>query len=139
VSDPLYFQVLPGGSMPSVAGLSPFCAIVIVEADVTREWQWAVSQWLVRSGCLYMMAWGIDCGSWDDSVDWASLEEFDYADIPDDKFVMTTWHRNDTLSETFDFCKRHMKHRSVALETTILLHISSENREQEFRRMYSEA
>ena len=34
----------------------------------------------------------------------AILTEFDYGDIPDDRFVMTTWHSKQSLSDTFWDC-----------------------------------
>ena len=139
MSTPLYVQLRPGGDMPSVTGLAPFRAVVIVDAIVTPQWQRAVSESLVRSGCLWMIAWGIDCSSWDDSVDYANLEAFDYGEIPDDKSVVTSWHDDKPLSEAFDFCKRCASHRTVVLTTTVLLHISPENREQEICRLFSEA
>jgi hypothetical protein len=43
-------------------------------------------------GCLYMMAWGIDCSIRDDAVDWANISDFDFKPIPPERFVMTTWH-----------------------------------------------
>ena len=139
VSTPLYVQLRPDGDMPSVTGLAPFRAVVIVDAIVTPQWQRAVSESLVRSGCLWMIAWGIDSSSWDDSVDCANLGAFDYREIPDETFVMTSWHHDKPLSEAFDFCKRCAEHPTVALATTVLLHISLENREQEICRLFSEA
>ena len=73
--------------MPDVGDLKPFKAIVVIEDRPTPEWETQASKWLVDSGCLYMMAWGEDCSSWDDSVDWANLETFDFGDIPDDEDV----------------------------------------------------
>ncbi len=125
--------------LPSVEELRPFRAVVIVEAVVSPSWQAAVSEWLVRSGCLYMMAWGRECSSWDDSVDAANLEEFEYRDIPEERFVMTTWHESDSLPEVFWFSKNSAFHPTVKLLSTLLLHVSSEARESEFRAAYASA
>jgi hypothetical protein len=136
-----YLRLEPGADIPPYDGPKPFAAIVVVEADVTHEWQWQVSKWLVDSGCLYMLAWGRECSSWDDSVDYANLETFNYDDIPDERHVMTTWHENETLSEVFDFVKRHMKPASdtVQLRDTILLHISSIEKEQQYALLFAAA
>ena len=83
------------------------------------------------SGCRYMMAWGRKCGEWDDSVDMANLAMFDFGEIPDDGFVMTTWHENELLQETFWFCDQCAAHASLALERTYIVHIAPEARASE--------
>ena len=83
---------LPAGSVLPPLEPSLRRVIVIVEQDVNRQWQDDVSEWIVDSGCLYIMAWGRDCSSWDDSVDWANLKRIDGAERADDNHVMTTWH-----------------------------------------------
>lgn len=75
-----------------------------------------------------MLAWGNDCSSWDDCVDVANLEKFEYQEIPAESFVMTTWHENESLVEVFEFCKKFAIHEVVNLENTLLLHISNENK-----------
>jgi len=119
--------------------MKPFRSVVIIEEDVTAEWREAVSKWLVESGCLYMMAWGKDCSYWDDSVDHASLEGFNYGEVPEDKFVMTTWHENEPLEDVFFFSKNNGFHPTVELENTLLLHISGTNKGNQFINGYAGA
>jgi hypothetical protein len=137
----LYLRISPNGELPTYDGKAPYRAVVIVEEPVLNEWQWRVSSWLVQSGCLYMMAWGINCSSWDDSVDHANLEEFDYGDIPEDRFVMTTWHDGATLGEVFTFAKTCAKPKSdnVELQETVLLHISSVESKEKMELIYETA
>lgn len=73
---PVYFHVQPGAALRNIGYLAPFRAVVIIEREVSVEWRTDVSNWLVHSGCLYMMAWGQDCSLWDDSVDWANMDYF---------------------------------------------------------------
>lgn len=120
---PAYFHLPPGSSLPELSHLAPFRAVVIIDTQVTPEWQAKVSAWLVRSGSLYVQSWGQDCSAWDDSVDMANIEQFDFGDIPEDQSVVTTWHANESLSEVFDYCKRHAIHPTVELSHTVLLHI----------------
>ena len=96
-----YLQIEEKSELPDISSLNPFRAIVVIEEERPVPWQTRVSNWLVESGCLYMMAWGKNSTSWDDSVDIANIEQFSFEDIPDDKFVMTTWHENETLKEVF--------------------------------------
>ncbi|GER12316.1 MULTISPECIES: DUF7684 family protein [Variovorax] len=121
---PVYFHMQPGATLPNIGYLAPFRAVVIIEEEVSIEWRDDVSNWLVNSGCLYMMAWGLDCTLWDDSVDWANIGQFPFEDIPEDRFVVTTWHDSDPLDEVFYFCKHTAAHPIVELPQAILLHIA---------------
>lgn len=85
-------------------------------------WQWDVSRWLVASGCRYMLAWDKECSAWDDAVDEADLERFDYGDIPDEEVVMTTRHEDDDLEEVFWFAKNRARHPAIDLNETLLIH-----------------
>lgn len=134
-----YLCLKPGATPPVSICSEPFKAVVAVQAAVTPPWQSLVSDWLVQSGCLYMMAWGRGCSSWDDSVDVSNRTQVDLPDIPDDKFVMTTWHADEPLAEVFWFSKHVASHPTVNLNHTLLLHISCKDREQEFLRRYDEA
>lgn len=112
--------------------------VVMVEAEVSAAWQSTVSHWIIDSGCLYMMAWGVECSSWDDAVDIANLERFDFGKIPEDHSVMTTWHTDEPLAEVFWFSKNDAFHPTVKLEHTVLLHISAESKERELLAAYAE-
>ena len=135
----VYLHVMPGGKLPAIPKGRPFRAVVVADSEVSPDWQAEVSSWLVRSGCLYMVAWGTNCSSWDDSVDEANLEEFEYGEIPEDKFVMTTWHSDDPLREALWFAKNNALHPKVDLSRTVLLHIAPQGREVELLEAYAEA
>ncbi len=134
-----YILLNPDTEPPNVSEMRPFRSIVIVEETVEQEWQEWISDWLVGSGCLYMMAWGKDCSSWDDSVDHSNLKEWDYKDIPEDKFVMTTWHDDESLEDVFWFSKHIASHPSVDIRDTLLVHIAQKTKENEFIDLYSRA
>ena len=123
---PQYVHMHPGDAPPRLDEAAPFKAVVVIDADVTPEWRVQVGDWLVRCGCRYMMAWGKDCSAWDSSVDEASLLMFDYEEIPEDDFVMTTWHAGEPLQEAFWFSQFSAIHPSLELEKTYIVHISSE-------------
>jgi hypothetical protein len=123
-----YLQLQNNDLLPNINNMRPFKCVLVSEVPVSPEWQAKVSEWLVNSGCLYMLAWGNNCSSWDDSVDVANLERFEYQEIPAESFVITTWHENESLSEVFEFCKKFALHEVENLENTLLLHISTENK-----------
>ncbi|MGF1623913.1 MAG: hypothetical protein ACFCVH_03440 [Alphaproteobacteria bacterium] len=134
-----YVRLEPGSRLPHVSDLEPFKAIVVIERRPTQQWQDEVSRWLVNSGCLYMMAWGPDCGSWDDSVDYANMKAFDYGDIPDISDVMTTWHETDTLAEVFKFAKEWAQHPAVNLDNLLVCHIGTDDRRADFEELFDTA
>ncbi len=77
-----------------------------------------------------MMAWGHECSLWDDSVDIASLERFNFEAVPLDKSIMTTWHENETLDDVFWFaglCAETMN--GVLLDDILILDITDIERE----------
>ncbi|TAJ28661.1 MAG: hypothetical protein EPO67_15970 [Reyranella sp.] len=134
-----YLHLPVGREPPSVERLDPFKAVMVIDQVVTDEWQRLVSDWLVRSGCLYMMAWGIGCSSWDTSVDLAFLSATGFAEVPDDRFVMTTWHEKEPLSETFWFAGQVAWNPVVPLDNVIIVDVSEKEREAQLLKAYSAA
>ena len=134
-----YLHLPAGHTPPSLEGYRPFKAVLVIEQQVTGEWQSLVSEWLVQSGCLFMMAWGFDCSSWDDSVDHANLSAFNFREIPEDAFVMTTWHADEPLRETLWFAAHTAFHPTAALDRTVIVHISAEERRAELLRVFQQA
>lgn len=134
-----YLQLSPGQTPPSLEGYPPFKAVLVIEQPFTDEWQSLVSEWLVWSGCLYMCAWGLDCSSWDDSVDHANGSAFDFGEIPDEAFVMTTWHENEPLREALWFAAHAACHPTLALNHSIIVHISADERKGQLISAYQAA
>ena len=134
-----YLRFQSGDPLPALDGLSPYKAVVVIEDVVDSDWLVAASRWLADSGCLYMMAWGKDCSSWDDSVDLANLDQFGYGEIPDHKFIMTTWHDDKSLQEVVRFAKFSAQHPCIELENVLFLHIGSADRQGEFEDLYRDA
>jgi hypothetical protein len=135
---PDYLHLSPEVAPPAIEH-RPFRAVIVIEEKVTDEWRQLVSDWLVRSDCLYAMAWGYESTKWDDSVDHANLAAFDYGDIPEDRFVMTTWHEKETLSEVFWFAKHCAYHSKIDLESTLIVHIAATQRKDEMLKLYCRA
>ncbi len=86
-----------------------------------------------------MCAWGTDCSDWDTSVDMANIEANCYEKIPEDRFVMTTWHENEPLAEAFWFVKNNAHHPTVAIRNTLLVHVAQVSREKELLASFAEA
>ena len=130
-----YIHLPSGADLPDLVA-TPRRVVVIVEQPVSSDWQDAVSDWIVKSGCLYMMAWGVECSTWDDSVDYANLALFGFGEIPEDGFVMTTWHDGEPLEEAFGFAVLNAFHPTIELPLLTLLHITLEPRREEILARY---
>jgi|GEM_PF-3913677 len=73
--------------------------LVISDPAVSPNAQRDISCAIVRTGCRYALAFGVACSTWDDSIDLASIE----AQVPDDRFIMTTWHEKEPIEDVVDF------------------------------------
>jgi hypothetical protein len=131
-----YLLLNNNAGLPEISHLKPFRAIVVIENEVSSDWQYKVSKWLVSSGCFYMMAWGNECSSWDDSVDFANVELSENYEITDENLVMTTWHENTPIEKVFEFAKNPALFMNPELENLLILHIANESKEQQFKNMY---
>ncbi|WP_052215387.1 DUF7684 family protein [Sphingomonas sp. ERG5] len=118
-----YVHLISGAPPPQLS-LPPFKAIIVAEDAANDGWRDDVSGWLVRSNCLYLCAWGNACEAWHDSMDNANIGEFEDGTIPDDRFIMTTWHEKEPLSETFWFAGICAEHPTVELGHTLIVHIA---------------
>ncbi|MGJ7915045.1 hypothetical protein ACI48D_06135 [Massilia sp. LXY-6] len=134
-----YLQLPPGSEPPALDHLAPFLAIVLSEEASDELWQADIARWLVASGCRYLLAWGKDCAAWQEMVDDANLEAFDYEDVPEADVVMTTRHEDEEREEVFWFAKHRAAHPSHSFKATVILDISSAGRKDEIEQEYADA
>jgi hypothetical protein len=118
-----YLHLDPGQALPLLDD-GPWRVALVSETSVDRDWRNLVCDWLVASDCLYFVAWGIECEIWHDSLDDAVLDRFDYGEIPDRNFVMTTWHADEPMEEAMWFAACNAYHPDVDIERTLLLHVA---------------
>jgi hypothetical protein len=136
VDQPPVYVHLPAGAEPLTIAPQPCRIVVVIEQEVSSEWQARISKWIVDTGCLYMMAWGTGCSAWHDAVDIAHLEDNDWGEIPDNRFMMTTWHDDEPLEEVFWFCRFSAYHSDIELPTVIIVHIAETPRREEILEIY---
>lgn len=132
-------HLAPGDVPPTLDGPSPFRAVFVVDQAVDADWRDRVCEWLVRAGCLYAVTWGEACEAWHDSIDWAHLEAWNFAEIPEDRCMTTTWHADEPLSEAFWFAAMCAYHPTVELERTLIVHVGPECREAALLQAYEDA
>jgi len=82
---------------------------------------------------------GHECSSWDGSVDHANLDALDYGDVPGDKFVRTTWHDKEPLSELLWFAAHGAAHSDVPLDLLVLVDIARNADESGIMEAFAEA
>ena len=125
--------------LPDLRKLEPFRAVLVAETNCPVEFRSTCAGWLVRHGCRYFQSWGVACEEWHDAVDWALLETFHFAEVPEERFVMTTWHENETLNDAFWFAHHSAHHDCLVLNHTVILDLSSTDREQNLIKQYHDA
>ncbi len=81
-----------------------FVVMLVVNDTTIAEGERAeLSGEIVRQGCRYAVSTGHGCSSWDDAIDIAFLETDPNFNPPDDRFVMTSWHENDSIEGVVEF------------------------------------
>ena len=133
-----YLHLSPNDPPPPVEA-RPHRVVLIAQQAARQDWRNEVASWLVASGCLYFIAWGVDCEAWHDAVDWTVLEALDFGDIPDDRFVMTTWHDKEPLSEALWFAGNCASHPEIDLADTVIVHVAGEERRDATLKLYRES
>lgn len=137
---PHYVRIAPGETLPNIAQHAPLKAVVVLQSEYPNDWQNEVSDWLVQSGCRYMMAWGPNCTTWDDSVDWADMRARNYED-DDSAFVMTTWHDKESLESVFwyaRFCAM-FSYDDVELPETVIVDVSQTDHQTELLALWDQS
>lgn len=132
-----YLHISPQDSLPDRKS-APYRCVLVADEKVNDKKMAEIADWLVKTGCLYFMAWGKQGTLWDDAVDKANLEAFNYEHIPDEKFVMTTWHDNESLYDVFFFALACTNHMAVNLEKTVILHIAKQPNQEQLINLFSQ-
>ena len=133
-----YLHLLPKQT-PPVLKVRPFRAVIVADAPVGETWRNQIAAWIVKSGCLYVVAWGIDCETWHNSVDLALLDSFTFCDIPTDHLIITTWHDDESLSEALFFVEQCAFHPDVELTETIIVHVAVQARALQLLQIYKDS
>ncbi len=136
------YELSPRDAVISIPkDIKEYRCLVLIDRAVSPDERERASRKLVESGCLYMMAWGLDCSLWDDAVDQAVLEAFEFREVPDQQFVMTTWHENESLEEVIRFAKFDaiLSYANKPLRKLLVLDLGIKDREALIREMYLKA
>lgn len=133
-----YLHLTAEAPLPELSSPA-FKAILVADCPVSEGWRERVAEWLVRGGCLYLVSWGDACEAWHDSVDVANSHDFEWRTIPDDKFVITTWHEGELLEEAMWFAAHAAEHPTVDLVVTLIIHVAAYERRDALLGLYQAA
>lgn len=128
-----YLRLSQTDTLPERAFGQPYKTILLVDNDFELDRQFAISEWLVESGCLYVMVTGRSTANWAAMVDLANLARFDFEPIPDAAVVIATTHENESLQDVFWFSNYSAMHPCCELNDLLLLDLSDQDREQALR------
>lgn len=115
---------------------SKFRLILVSDTTSPYEWKKAVADLLVNGGCGFAACWGVDCKEWHDAIDDANIDQFPEQDIPDEAFIMTSWHDDETIDEAFWFGKYCARSDSFDMHETVILHHGQIDRENELLELF---
>ena len=77
--------------------------VCVADASVTDGERAKVSTEIIAAKCRYAVCWGYECSAWDTAIDWAYIETDENFSPPDETFVMTTWHEDESVEDAIDF------------------------------------
>jgi len=134
-----YLHLSASAPLPEIDALRPFKAVLILEQPLEEARREAICDWLVAAGCLYLMAWGVDCERWDAVIQKASRTPFAPREIPDEYVLISTTHAGENLTDALWFARHTAMHPCSELDQLLLLHIADRAREGELTEAYERA
>lgn len=134
-----YLHLDTANAVPPVQAHQPFKAVVIGDRPTAPDLRTAMCAWLNAAGCLYLMAWGTDARAWQEGVNLANLQAWDFGTIPDNRLIISTAHEQEELSEVFWFAKYTAMHPCATLDDVWLVHCAAAGRQTEIVELYEEA
>jgi hypothetical protein len=81
-------------------GEGAYSLLLITLASIPREEKLRLAAQIIASDARSIACWGVECEDWHDTLDWAYLASDENFNPPDERFVMTSWHENESLAET---------------------------------------
>ena len=77
--------------------------LCVVDDSVTSSERFKLAAEIVAAKCRYAVCWGHECSAWDTAIDCAHIATDEDFNPPDETFVMTTWHDEESIEDTIEF------------------------------------
>ena len=94
------------------------------DPSIPPEVQSSLADQIVATGCRYACCSGVACSSWDDAIDWAFIATDPNDQPPDERFVMTTWHEGESLSDVVWFALNNTSFDDFMAERFLIVLLS---------------
>lgn len=136
-----FLRLEPPYETPIPHFTAPFVAVVLAcDPTITPKKQADISAELVARDCRYMLAWGRNATSWDDSVDLAIISTDPDFNPSEERHVMTTWHDNETIEDVIGFAIHNTNFDSHDFHDYLALMIgtNSENESELLRAIHNQ-
>ena len=124
---------------PELPSNMAFKVVLIAEDHSGIDERSLLCESLMDAGCLYFMAWGSECREWQDAMNLANLQRYDYDQVPDDKLIIATSHPEEAIKDVFWFSKNTAMHPCHDLDNVLLVHVSERDKKKELLDMYAAA
>ena len=113
--------------LPTWTFHSPYLAVLWIFEGVTGRWQKNVSEWLIDTGCLYVLAWkgGVGGHSWIESVDEARKNVVAPGHIAESHSVVTACYEYVALGAVLKFAENDAVHPTAGRLPSLLLMVKS--------------
>ena len=139
-----YYQINENSSLPVLDQFAPFKVVLALEIDCSETRKLSIAEWLVSSGCRYVMVCGEDHESWKAVIRKVNLAFFDIGqhnieNLQSSDFIMVTPHVHEKLRSVFWHAKKVARHPDVKMEQVVTIHIANQNRSVEYLAMYEKA
>ena len=132
-----YIWLNEAGDLPDISQHSPFKVLLSVDMLVGRKCRQEISSWLVNMGAMHVTIRGEECFEWKNSIRQANLDRVSLEDMRPEQFVMITTHPHENLRSVFKQISKHARHTHVELDFTIIVHLSEQSSETDYRSIFS--
>ena len=106
----------------SIEVKTPFaCLLYSNQEKASSDEIESVANWLVNSGCRYVVCAGVKCEEWHDTIDTADT----IRDPNTQNLIMTTWHKNETVEDVVWFWLNLTDFENIAFENYLALLIGN--------------
>ena len=77
--------------------------VCLVDDSVTEVERSKLAREIVAAKCRYVVCWGYECSLMEGSIDCAYIETDENFSPPEETFLMTTCHEEETIENTIEF------------------------------------
>ena len=97
------------------------CILLVNDFTITAKEQEAICDKIIAYNCQFAVCTGIDCFSWHDSIDRAFIANNENFFLSDERFIMTSCHEEESLSEVIYFALNYTNFNSHQFKKYLIL------------------